>query len=348
MMAKFVAQCLEQMKMSAQMGCICPNLTTRWVVMGHVSKWLLEKRIQIVEYSDSLDQPFNRLPPDWWWVIVAGIKAVIEYINPVFVKLQGRTLLISQQTTILVKLADDLSIHVGIEGPFDIEEIAAISTAVAGFNSTHGRWSIPHGKVVEFLNDQGMYIRHTLDSLDDEWHQKVVEAIGSLLVTVVERIRGIQVERDSQNNPAEDLPPVLPHELVKLRTAEFGRTVVDRHLVQLRESWDEATIAQIEEQHQLLRVAYDRDATIKSALDSESSVHSFEADWALVEGFGLEVQVLRDFCGGIATVPANTATVESDFSILGWEKDEYRKCLSDLALEGIMHSKQFELLGNLA
>ena len=89
-------------------------------------------------------------------------------------------------------------------------------------------------------------------------------------------------------------------------------------------------------------------ATIKSALDSESSVHSFEADWALVEGFGLEVQVLRDFCGGIATVPANTATVESDFSILGWEKDEYRKCLSDLALEGIMHSKQFELLGNLA
>ena len=146
----------------------------------------------------------------------------------------------------------------------------------------------------------------------------------------------------------EDLPPVLPHELVKLRTAEFGRTVVDRHLVQLRESWDEATIAQIEEQHRLLRVAYDRDATIKSALDNESSVHSFEADWALVEGFGLEVQVLRDFCGGIATVPANTATVESDFSILGWEKDEYRKCLSDLALEGIMHSKQFELLGNLA
>ena len=80
---------------------------------------------------------------------------------------------------------------------------------------------------MEFLNDQEMYIRHTLDSLDDEWHQKVVEEIGSLLVTVVERIRGIQVERDSQNNPAEDLPPVLPHELVKLRTAEFDRTVVD-------------------------------------------------------------------------------------------------------------------------
>ena len=47
---------------------------------------------------------------------------------------------------------------------------------------------------MEFLNDQGMYIHHTLDSLDDEWHQKVVKAIGSLLVTMVERIWGIQVE----------------------------------------------------------------------------------------------------------------------------------------------------------
>jgi hypothetical protein len=42
-----------------------------------------------------------------------------------------------------------------------------------------------------------------------------------------------------------------------------------------------------------------------------------------------------------------TATVESDFSVLSWEKDEHRKCLSDLALEGIMQSKQFELLSNL-
>ena len=350
MMTKFVAQCREHTKMSDQMDCICPNLTTRWVIMGKVSKWLLEKRIQIVEYSDSLRRPLNRLPPDWWWVIVAGIKAVTEYVNPVFVKLQGRTLLVSQQTAILAKLADDLSILVGMEGPFDPEEILAINAANGGFNSTYGRWSIPHGKVLEFLNDQGMYIRHTLDSLEDEWHQKVIEAIGNLLVTIVEGIRSIQAERDGRNNAAEDLPPVLPHELVKLRTAEFGRTIVDPHLVQLRQSWDEETIAQIEEQHRLLYLAYRRDTTVKSALDNlgnDGITVSFEVSWALVGELGLDVHVLRDFCGGIATVPANTATVESDFSILGWEKDEYRKCLSDLALEGIMHSKQYDLLSTL-
>src|SRR5947207_9196693 len=60
-----------------------------------------------------------------------------------------------------------------------------------------------------------------------------------------------------------------------------------------------------------------------------------------------ENTVLRDFFGGIATVFANTASVESDFSILGWERDEYRLSLTDLSLEGIMQSKQHELLKSL-
>src|SRR5271169_5626080 len=97
--------------MQGLMDCVCPNLTTRWVVIGKVVKWLLNKWIQIVNYSDSLSEPFDHLPPDWWWVVVAGIHAVTEYINPTFVKLQGRTLLVSQQTAILVELGEDLSVH---------------------------------------------------------------------------------------------------------------------------------------------------------------------------------------------------------------------------------------------
>ena len=56
---------------------------------------------------------------------------------------------------------------------------------------------------------------------------------------------------------------------------------------------------------------------------------------------------LQDFCEGIATVFANTTTVESDFSILGWEKDEYRMSLTNLFLEGILQCKQFKLLHSL-
>ena len=56
---------------------------------------------------------------------------------------------------------------------------------------------------------------------------------------------------------------------------------------------------------------------------------------------------LRRFCSGLASVFANTTSVEADFSILKWEKDAFRKNLLDLSLEGIFHAKRFHLLGPL-
>jgi hypothetical protein len=44
---------------------------------------------------------------------------------------------------------------------------------------------------------------------------------------------------------------------------------------------------------------------------------------------------LYEFSSGLDTIYPETTRVESDFSILGWEKDAY------LSLEGIMYSKQF-------
>jgi hypothetical protein len=37
---------------------------------------------------------------------------------------------------------------------------------------------------------------------------------------------------------------------------------------------------------------------------------------------------------------AGTCAVESDFSILRWEKDDFRKSLSDFGLEAVLHAKQ--------
>ena len=121
--------------------------------------------------------------------------------------------------------------------------------------------------------------------------------------------------------------------------------IVDTHLTQLKQSWDNQSITNIELQHHKLCAAYRNESTIKAALDKCDSATSFEAGWSIVQGRFTD---LRDFCGGIATVFPNTASVESDFSILGWEKDEYRKSLTDLSLEGVMQCKQYELLLNLA
>jgi hypothetical protein len=42
----------------------------------------------------------------------------------------------------------------------------------------------------------------------------------------------------------------------------------------------------------------------------------------------------------MATVLANTTSVESDFSVLKWEMDDNRTALMHLSLEGIFQAKQ--------
>ena len=53
---------------------------------------------------------------------------------------------------------------------------------------------------------------------------------------------------------------------------------------------------------------------------------------------------MKEFCGGLATVYPGTATVESDFSIVNYEKNDYRTALTNLSLEGLLHSKQYKMI----
>jgi hypothetical protein len=57
--------------------------------------------------------------------------------------------------------------------------------------------------------------------------------------------------------------------------------------------------------------------------------------------FGIEFHALRDFFGGLSTVMPTTASVEADFSIINWEKDDFRTSLTEMSLEGIKHSNQY-------
>jgi len=156
-----------------------------------------------------------------------------------------------------------------IAGPFSTPvEIQQAIELADGRISTYGRWSIPRAKVIEFLNDQGIYIRHTLDSLSPlNGTRKTLRQLAYSRLLSSNRSFDIQAEQNSKNDPAEDLPPVLPHELVKLRTAHFGKITVDRHFRQLRESWDEEMITKIEQQHRQLCLANEQEVALKSALD---------------------------------------------------------------------------------
>ena len=49
----------------------------------------------------------------------------------------------------------------------------------------------------------------------------------------------------------------------------------------------------------------------------------------------------------MATTIPGTSNVESNFSIVKWEKDVTQMSLSDFSLEGILHAKQYNKIYNL-
>jgi len=112
-----------------------------------------------------------------------------------------------------------------------------------------------------------------------------------------------------------------------------------------RNSWSESQIDDLESQHRDLRFKYQESPTLAEAIDTCDDTTSFKTAWSIV-GSG-RFDVLKDFCGGIATVFADTATVEADLSNISWEKDDFRKSLTDLSVEGILQCKQYDLLSSL-
>ena len=341
-MRKFIAHLRLQQGLIANMKATCPQLSTRWLVMGIVCKWLLDKRIALFNYIETAMEPVTSAPPNWWWIIIAGISALTDLINPVFTKLQAPNLLISAQVAVLDSLAVDISTMLGISNwnPSD-------GAVLGEFCLIYGRWCVDYAMVQKFLQGLGMYTRHTLENLDVDMTEKIFESIGKLGVGIIEGIVNIQAERNQRNNANTDIPHVLPHKLIKISTGDFGTTIVDVHLQQLRHSWNEESIAEIENEHRGLVFAYRKEPALRSAIDAYASVEikSFDMAWEVVKG---RFPILCDFCVGIAIVLTNTASVESDFSVLGWEKDEYRLSITDLSLEGVLHCKQYAVIEKLA
>jgi hypothetical protein len=61
--------------------------------------------------------------------------------------------------------------------------------------------------------------------------------------------------------------------------------------------------------------------------------------WSFIDGWSPkndQFAMLQKFCGRLASAFPNTATVESDISIMGWEKNDNKVDLTDFSLEGIL------------
>ncbi len=111
-------------------------------------------------------------------------------------------------------MAERICSGVGVEGPYDAEDADTVLDEYLWF--VDGRWRVKTETVFEFLYDQGSFVEESLDKLAPEDQYAIIKSIGLFILQTINGILAIQAERTSDNLPADDLPPVLPHNLVHL------------------------------------------------------------------------------------------------------------------------------------
>ncbi len=182
-----------------------------------------------------------------------------------------------------------------------------------------------------------------VDEVDPIQRSDLWNDIALVYVTACDRVSQLSSLRDVNNialaNPSS-LPPVLPHDLIKLFAAKFIRRA-RRHTYRLQHHYSVDHIDVIADEHKLLLHAYRSEPVLKQAIDGLDGQSSFRDGWSLI---GSIFPNLMEYCGVLATIFPGTSTVESDFLVLRWEKDNFRKSLSDFGLEGVMQSKQWTFL----
>jgi hypothetical protein len=116
-------------------------------------------------------------------------------------------------------------------------------------------------------------------------------------------------------------------------------TQIQKQLERLLTSFRKAEIEEIETQHQDPVLVHQKEQTLNACLDKCTSCSTFDDGW---HWLGEKFTLLRRLAGGLATMFPSTAAVGSYFSLIKWEKNEFRSALTDLSLEGILHSKQYK------
>jgi hypothetical protein len=189
-----------------------------------------------------------------------------------------------------------------------------------------------------FIQDQGIFTNQILDALEPKECTEVLDAVGEILLSIVNGLSSIEALCDEVNDASTDgMPPCLPHELLVLKPRDVVQLVLKFHN-RLSVSLTQNSIDLIVDQHKKLLNAVSKEPRLQIALARHSEQTDFRDAWK-IPSIKDQFPELMEFCGGLASPFPNTATVESDFSVLKWEKDLHRSNITPFSFEGILHCR---------
>jgi hypothetical protein len=194
------------------------------------------------------------------------------------------------------------------------------------------------------MEDLGMFVKDCLSAMDSGHRETLLRLSASAILELVDGIIAVVAERTEDNeayiNAALD---VLPHQLVRILPRDFC-VYLQRHRECLDYTFNNEEIENIGRQHKALCDSYRRQRDVKSSIDSFDDSATYRDAWI---GLHNMYPLLEKFVGGLATFFPGTSTVESNFSVVKYEKNKNRMSLTNASLEGILHVKQYRHMHSL-
>ena len=304
-----------------------------------MANWLIANHARVLSHLDEKDPPGK--PAPMWRVALRGVRKIMRAIDMVRARLQGRSMLLSGQRAELQGLAMELMRFANVQGPInDIERQKASVENVA----LRGSFAVSRDDVHEWLKDLGLSVADMLEDVSLLDRAKIARSFAVLLVRLVDGIWNIGPDADGAGAFGRERPPVLPHELAKMRARDFVKLAREQR-ERLSVLMSEADILRIGEEHADSVEAVSREYDLRANLQMCAPKTTFEEGWGLVGG---RFPFLRRFAGGLATVFPGASNVESDFSLVKWEENKFRQQMGSLSLAGVLHAKQFEKVQAIA
>ena len=153
------------------------------------------------------------------------------------------------------------------------------------------------------FNKGGLYCVESFDKLNATEKEMVTRSIAEVLVSLIDGVSKIVVERDNSNSGSDlETPPCLPHELVSLDGRDFAELLRSQR-TRIVAAFDKYELDGLEDEFRELVDMYQKNQTIKEALDGCSLKTSFEGGWGIL---GTKFPKLKQLCGGFCIrIPRN-------------------------------------------
>jgi len=281
---------------------------------------------------------FDQLPTPAFWILISVISEISTHVSECVESLQGRRVTLQEQTVAVQSLLDSLQRFTFVELTPNDDTLSAVQDIVV-----IGEKQVSHADLRGFIQDQGIFASQILDALKLEECTEVQDAVGEILLSIDNGLSSVEALRDEVNDASIDgMPPCLPHELLALKPRNVVQLVLKFH-DRLSISLIQNSFDLIVDQHKKLLNAISKEPRLQTALVRHSEQTDFSDAWK-TPSIKDQFPELMEFCGGLAYPFPNTATVESDFSILKWEKDLHRSNITPFSLEGILHYRQIRSL----